>query len=177
MLSALCAVLYGCARTPLAPLGQDHPASPQAAEAAVPVLADIPADPDAEAPQPSAAAADPGHGGHAGHAAPAAEAAASYVCPMHPEVVSDAPGACPKCGMALVATEAAPPAPAGQDADSGPAGSDARTAPAGHDWPAAPAAAEAAASYVCPMHPEVVSDAPGACPKCGMALAPQEAQP
>jgi len=24
-----------------------------------------------------------------------------YVCPMHPEVVSDEPGACPKCGMAL----------------------------------------------------------------------------
>jgi Cu+-exporting ATPase len=27
--------------------------------------------------------------------------------------------------------------------------------------------------YVCPMHPEVVSDHPGACPKCGMALEPR----
>jgi P-type Cu+ transporter len=27
--------------------------------------------------------------------------AAEYFCPMHPEVVSDHPGACPKCGMAL----------------------------------------------------------------------------
>ncbi len=26
--------------------------------------------------------------------------------------------------------------------------------------------------YVCPMHPEVVSDKPGSCPKCGMALEP-----
>lgn len=26
---------------------------------------------------------------------------ASYTCPMHPDVVSDKPGACPKCGMAL----------------------------------------------------------------------------
>ena len=27
--------------------------------------------------------------------------------------------------------------------------------------------------YVCPMHPEVVSDHPGSCPKCGMALEPR----
>src|SRR5262249_20800645 len=26
--------------------------------------------------------------------------------------------------------------------------------------------------YTCPMHPEVVSDRPGSCPKCGMALEP-----
>lgn len=25
-----------------------------------------------------------------------------YTCPNHPEVVQDVPGACPKCGMALV---------------------------------------------------------------------------
>ncbi|MBW3127326.1 heavy metal-binding domain-containing protein [Hymenobacter profundi] len=28
--------------------------------------------------------------------------AGAYVCPMHPEVTSDKPGDCPKCGMALV---------------------------------------------------------------------------
>ncbi|KKR54778.1 MAG: Efflux transporter, RND family, MFP subunit [Candidatus Curtissbacteria bacterium GW2011_GWA1_40_24] len=26
-----------------------------------------------------------------------------YTCPMHPEVRSDKPGSCPKCGMSLVA--------------------------------------------------------------------------
>lgn len=29
--------------------------------------------------------------------------------------------------------------------------------------------------YTCPMHPEVVSDQPGNCPKCGMALEPRNA--
>jgi Cu+-exporting ATPase len=51
-----------------------------------------------------------GHGGHA-HAKPAAEippsAAREYVCPMHPEVVRDAPGTCTICGMALEPRDAA----------------------------------------------------------------------
>jgi hypothetical protein len=28
--------------------------------------------------------------------------------------------------------------------------------------------------YTCPMHPEVISDRPGKCPKCGMTLVPKE---
>jgi Cu+-exporting ATPase len=31
----------------------------------------------------------------------------------------------------------------------------------------------ASVEYTCPMHPEVVSDRPGSCPKCGMALEPR----
>jgi Cu+-exporting ATPase len=41
--------------------------------------------------------------------------------------------------------------------------------------PAPPAGAHV--EYVCPMDPEVVSDKPGACPKCGMALEPRTALP
>ncbi len=36
-------------------------------------------------------------------AAPVVSARGGYVCPMHPEVRSDKPGDCPKCGMALEA--------------------------------------------------------------------------
>ena len=37
------------------------------------------------------------------NAAPEIKAAAvQYTCEMHPEVVQDAPGRCPKCGMKLV---------------------------------------------------------------------------
>jgi len=39
--------------------------------------------------------------------------------------------------------------------------------------PAAPH--NAGGQWTCPMHPEVVSDAPGSCPKCGMALEPMTA--
>jgi Cu(I)/Ag(I) efflux system membrane fusion protein len=42
-----------------------------------------------------------------------------------------------------------------------------RPAPAGE---AAPAKAEARTVYTCPMHPTIVSDHPGDCPICGMAL-------
>ncbi len=45
--------------------------------------------------------------------------------------------------------------------------------------PAQPAAAAEPApggtEYVCPMHPEIVRDAPGSCPICGMALEPRVA--
>lgn len=34
--------------------------------------------------------------------------------------------------------------------------------------------ATVAGKYTCPMHPEVVQDGPGTCPKCGMALEPMQ---
>ena len=38
---------------------------------------------------------------------------------------------------------------------------------------AAPSAAEKAAIYTCPMHPEIRQQGPGTCPLCGMALEPE----
>ena len=51
-----------------------------------------PAEP--EPPKPSCC------GGHE-PAKPSAAKPGQFTCPMHPEVISDAPGDCPKCGMAL----------------------------------------------------------------------------
>ena len=42
------------------------------------------------------------HAGSTEHAADAAAGSTRYTCTMHPEVVRDAPGSCPKCGMTLV---------------------------------------------------------------------------
>jgi len=43
--------------------------------------------------------------GHEGHTMPSSPQAAVWTCPMHPEVRSDQPGTCPKCGMDLVKEE------------------------------------------------------------------------
>ena len=63
-----------------------------------------------------------------------------YSCPMHPEVTSDKPGKCSKCGMDLVLSKK----------DHMKMGS--------------------MKIYSCPMHPGVTSDKPGKCAKCGMEL-------
>ena len=38
-------------------------------------------------------------------AMPAGTGTVTYACPMHPEVTSEQPGRCPKCGMKLLATQ------------------------------------------------------------------------
>jgi len=52
------------------------------------------------------------HAAHTHHAhAPApAPAGARYTCPMHPQILRDAPGDCPLCGMALVPIAGSGPA-------------------------------------------------------------------
>jgi hypothetical protein len=57
-----------------------------------------------DAARPASGGVSSGHNhgaGHGGHTAPTTSTAL-YTCPMHPEVVSDKPGKCPKCGMNLV---------------------------------------------------------------------------
>lgn len=54
--------------------------------------------------QPSNEAAEGGccHMGHHNHGSSAsASPTGLYTCPMHPEIVQEGPGSCPKCGMAL----------------------------------------------------------------------------
>ncbi|CAN5380140.1 hypothetical protein BH09PLA1_BH09PLA1_32410 [soil metagenome] len=63
---------------------------------------------DAARPASGGVTSQHNHGGgtsHAGHSTSApstAPAAALFTCVMHPEVISDKPGKCPKCGMKLV---------------------------------------------------------------------------
>ena len=120
-LAALLLLVVGCAATKPMTLGPDHPASPSAAEAPVPEPSNTLA--TAHPPgMPQQPAADPaGHDHHphdlGGMNMPAAATAptasggaatqptgqqATYTCPMHPEVVSNKPGKCSKCGMTLV---------------------------------------------------------------------------
>jgi len=123
--------------------------------------------------------------------APALHVRIEYVCPMHSEVVQDAPGSCPKCGMTLVPREAQANAmqthtahkAADNHTDTSVNSADDHTdhPQMTHDLPDAtgekPTHAgqhEAEQEYVCPMHPEVVQNEPGDCPKCGMHLEPRE---
>ena len=94
-------LLAGCTVTPPPTAGRaQNPANPDAAES--PRSPSVPprATANSEAPE----AAPSGHEHH--ESAPGAESqAVAYTCPMHPEVRSSEPGACPKCGMALVPVE------------------------------------------------------------------------
>jgi Heavy metal binding domain len=123
-------------------------------------------------------------------------AGTQYTCPMHPEVVQDKPGECPKCGMKLVPKNVVytcPMHPEVREKEPGlcpkcrmklqpdvvdaagkgkPAPADAESAPAGTG---AAAGKAAQGKYYCPMHPDITSDDPNAtCPKCGgMKLQPR----
>jgi len=91
-----------------------------------------------------------------------------YECPMHPDVVQDEPGRCPRCGMTLLAksvatTYACPMHPDVVQNEPG------RCPQCGMKLLAVPASFT---TYSCPMHPDVVQNEPGRCPQCGMKLLP-----
>jgi Cu+-exporting ATPase len=75
-----------------------------------------------------------------------------YYCPMHCEgdKMYDKAGDCPVCGMSLekVLSASSPSERTGGEAKQ----------------------------YTCPMHPQIIRDAPGACPICGMDLVPMQAE-
>jgi rubrerythrin len=71
-----------------------------------------------------------------------------YTCPMHPNVMSDKKGECPKCGMDLVESKESVHKTTAK-------GSQTSTATKN--------------KYVCTMDGST-SDKPGKCPKCGMKM-------
>jgi len=96
-----------------------------------------------------------------------------YSCPMHPEVTSNKPGKCSKCGMDMKATAntkmhknyACPMHPEVTSDKPG------KCSKCGMDMKAT-ADTKMNKNYACPMHPEVTSDKPGKCSKCGMDMEP-----
>ncbi|TKK66323.1 hypothetical protein FC093_17210 [Ilyomonas limi] len=63
-----------------------------------------------------------------------------YTCPMHPDVISDKQGKCPKCGMDLTLSKKEQ------------------------------MKREVTKTYTCPTHSELVSANPGNCPYCSAKL-------
>ncbi len=86
-----------------------------------------------------------------------AEVKQLYTCPMHPEVITEEPGQCPKCGMDLVPVKNTAQAAMQHE---------------GHEHEMQSSEEGEKQLWTCGMHPEVILEEPGQCPKCGMDLVP-----
>ena len=110
LLTIVCtAVLVGCVSVQMPELTQSHPAHPESeasGNSTWPSILKLREEPLVAPPLPipsegrSPAPASKAHGDHS--TAGMDVGAAMYVCPMHPEVTSDSPDSCSKCGMNLV---------------------------------------------------------------------------
>jgi hypothetical protein len=105
LLAVAVAMAAACATEPPPRPTQVDPSNPSAPESA-PLTAGALAQPSSPAaPQRPASAAPEKDGTGQPEGAAAKPAATLWTCPMHPEVISDKPGKCPKCGMTLVPKE------------------------------------------------------------------------
>ena len=138
-------LLCGCAHTTSPPLPSNHPANPAAAVAPLPSLSQTLAIDDSTLPQPgtSPAALKPEMGGMT-H---------DMKGMQHDH---DMGGMKDMAGMKHVP-------PATQPGENAPLSAPRWT-------PTTLPATTAASVYTCKMHPEVISNTPGKCPKCGMKL-------
>ncbi|MBS1977879.1 MAG: copper-translocating P-type ATPase [Bacteroidetes bacterium] len=127
-----------------------------------------------------------------------------YTCPMHPEVIKDAPGKCPKCGMNLVPVkekghENHEHTPQHHHEEHNHRAITQTTEEGQYYCPmlcegdkkySKPGNCPVCGmhlvkevklqptvkEYTCPMHPEIIRSEPGSCPICGMDLVPRLAQ-
>ncbi|PWU23276.1 hypothetical protein C5B42_03530 [Candidatus Cerribacteria bacterium 'Amazon FNV 2010 28 9'] len=108
-----------------------------------------------------------------------------YTCPKHPDVVSNKPGKCPKCGMDLnlsskeemkMLVSKTYSCPVHKEITSHDPGKCPQCGRKLNLSPKEQMKAEATKIYTCPMHPDVALDKDGKCPKCGMALVEKKSQ-
>lgn len=101
-----------------------------------------------------------------------------YTCPMHPDVTSDKPGKCPKCGMDLSLSKKEEMKKEVTKSYTCPVHADVVSDKPGKCPQCRKKLVlskeemkmEVMKTYTCPMHPDVARDKPGKCPKCGMDL-------
>ncbi len=110
-----------------------------------------------------------------------------YTCPMHPEIMQDRPGDCPKCGMHLVPLKTGSEKSVLEEGVKHIKNADDKDHHHrdhenhqhdhhNHDHsandPNSNHGINLHEKYTCPMHPQIISDIPGKCPLCGMTLVP-----
>lgn len=96
-----------------------------------------------------------------------------YTCPMHPEIVQDKPGNCPKCGMTLVPVDAKGEEHTHTHHKNTGHAKDEHSSYADDIAPVVEMrSTQGFHKYTCPMHPQIIQDGSGKCPLCGMTLVP-----